>query len=265
MTDIIFARTRHDYYEPRNGTGSYWDYWRMVELAGFATCYTDQIDATDASKCYIFTPRNGEHAAGWPDAKATIIHWNMERHGYDPLPGVAETWCSDKALADLTGAKYVLMGSDARLRTQYGQAADNEPIDCALLAYMTFRRQRIRDMLTEQGMTFAVGGWYEARHALLSRCRAMLVVHQDDNKPWLAPQRMCLAAAYSLPVISETLRDRGDIHQSDILMSDYHYLPKFTRMWLAQDMRLELAHFGEALHNHLCRDWTFRQCVEANV
>jgi hypothetical protein len=265
VTDIIFARTRHDYYHPVNGSGSYYDYWRMVELNGYSTCYTDEIDASDASKCYIFTPRNGEHEAGWPDAKARIIHWNLERHGYDPLPGVSETWCSDKALADKTGARYVLMGSDERLRTEFGQLSDTKDIDLALFMYMTHRRERIHNMLKERGITMARGGWYDERHDQLAHSRAMLVIHQDDEMPWLAPQRFCIAAAYKLPVICETPRDRGDLRQSDVLISDYHHLAEFAQMWLKPVNAADLERFGWHLYRHLCHDWTFKMCVEANV
>lgn len=265
MSDIVFARTRHDYYHPKNGTGSYYDYWRMVELNGYPTCFTDEIDAQDASKCYIFTPRNGEHENGWPGAKARIIHWNLERHGYAPLPGVSETWCSDKALADATGARYVLMGSDERLRTEFGQLSDTKTIDLALFMYVTHRRERVINMLRDSGVTLAGGGWYQERHDLLSRCRAMLVIHQDDDAPWLAPQRFCIAAAYQLPVICETPKDRGGMRQDSLLISEYHRLADFARMWLKPANAGDLERFGWHLYQHLCVNWTFDKCVKVNV
>lgn len=266
MSDITFARTRHDYYHPETGHGSYYDFWRMIELAGFSTCFTDEMDIADTSKCYIFSPRNGEHEAGWPGAKARIIHWNLERHGYDPLPGVAETWCSDRALADQTGARYVLMGSDPRLRTEFGQQTDTKKdIDLALFMYLTYRREFIVNQLAGHGLTFARGGWYQERHDLLSRCRAMLIIHQDDDAPWVAPQRLCIAAAYSLPVIGETPRDWGDVRPSERLTSDYGHLADFTRGWLNGSANQMLEATGRHLHEHLCVQWTFEKSVRGNV
>ena len=41
---------------------------------------------------YIVIVRNGENEAGWPGARARIIHWHLEPHvAYSTWAGVAET------------------------------------------------------------------------------------------------------------------------------------------------------------------------------
>ena len=89
MADPIFVRTRHTYE-------SYADLWRLVELAGFPVCYADELDPA-SDDTYIVIVRNGENEAGWPGARARIIHWHLEPHvAYSTWPGVAETWAADQ-------------------------------------------------------------------------------------------------------------------------------------------------------------------------
>ena len=145
MADPVFVRTRHEY-------GSYQDYWRMVELAGFPTCYSDELDPA-SDNTYIVTVRNGENEQGWPGARAHIIHWNIEYHvEYGPWAGVAETWSPDAWHAEKIGARYVPMGGDARLND--GTNGAGPTYDVAYLGYMIPRRT---DVLTGlQGYGLAV-------------------------------------------------------------------------------------------------------------
>ncbi len=78
MTEIIFVRTRHVY-------DSYWDFWKLVELSGFETCYVDEVKI-EKDNIYIVSPMNGEwrphinnqHQAKKP-VNAHLIMWNLER------------------------------------------------------------------------------------------------------------------------------------------------------------------------------------------
>ena len=70
MTDPIFALTRHKYE-------SYQDLHRLIELAGFPVCYADELDPA-SDDTYIVIVRNGENEAGWPGARARIIHYHLE-------------------------------------------------------------------------------------------------------------------------------------------------------------------------------------------
>lgn len=265
MTDIIFAQTRFDYRNPENGFGSYHDYYRLVELSGFPTCYLDEIDADDPSKCYIFSPVNGEikdgdRFIGWPNAKAKIIFWNIEQGDYGPIPGVSETWASDKAFADTIGARYVLMGSHPGLMN-YAPIARDGKYDVIMLSYMTPRRQQMAVWLREKGLTLAPNAWGLERHNLLMQSRVMLHVHQNNHR-YIAPQRWALAAAYKLPMVSETLEKRMDFGHSQLLVSDYTDMPDYIRHWTQQDI---LTYYGEALHQYLCFDRPFAREVMRNA
>ncbi len=82
MTEIIFVRTRHVY-------DSYWDFWKLVELSGFKTCYVDEV-RMEKDYIYIVSPMNGEwrphinneHKRLIEEGKsigAHLILWNLER------------------------------------------------------------------------------------------------------------------------------------------------------------------------------------------
>lgn len=263
---ILFAKTKFAYDKPETGYGSYVDYWRLVELSGFPICYIDEIDPA-SDNTYIFSPRNGEVGEGWPGARAKIIHWNLEQDAYPPLAGVYETWASDKALADKTGARYVPMGSHPELAT-FGDAV---PLDYAerqfkymaiMLAYMTPRRNTIGEQFNAHQLKLAPNAWGLDRHHLLSTSAAMLHVHQNEGKNYVAPQRFALAAAYGLPLITETLAAPGIFSPSVILQCAYEHLPRFSQVWLKASEVNRFIDFGYALHRLLCYNWTFRRGVE---
>lgn len=260
MTNIIFADTRHNYHNWTGGWGSYTDFWKLVELSGFPTCYVDEID-TASDNVYIFAVKNGE-ITGWPSDRARVIHWNLEQFSYEPTPGVSETWVSDAAFAAQGGGKYVLMGSHDGLVME-DKIPPVREFDVIPLSYMTHRRQVIVNRLTNLGLKVAPNGWDEIRHFYLRASSAMLHIHQNDDKPYVAPQRFALAAAYKLPVISEMLADRGCFGYSNVLTSDFANLAEFTQMWTCRNEHAMLEDYGLALHSLLCKQYTFRKCVEA--
>jgi hypothetical protein len=253
--NIVFAKTRYHY-------DSYGDFFRLAELSGFPVIYLDEIDPTDASKTYIFSPINGEIQRdgvmiGWPDAKARIIHWLLEQGCYDPVPGVAETWCSDPTLARECGAQYVLMGSHPRLSPWSIPDQRSYNFDFIALSYWTHRRTKVRDKMLIRGFTFAPNGWHEQRHHALIQSQHMLHLHQNDGKPYYAPQRWCIAAAYHMPLISETLGDRGAFPEETFTEVEYMEL----QFGFERD-HLNGKDTGEALYRFLCIDNPFRKCVE---
>jgi hypothetical protein len=270
-TDIIFAQTRFDYRNPENGYGSYHDFWRLVDLSNFPTCYIDEMDIDDPSKCYIFAPQNGEvhHVKedgndwfiDWKDAKAKIIFWNLEQSDYPRVPGVSEVWVSDKAFADLIGARYVLMGSHPGLMN-YPPVERTGRYDVIMLSYMTNRRLQMAKWLGEKGLSIAPNGWYEKRHKTLMQSRVMLHVHQND-KAYVAPQRWALAAAYRLPVFSEVLDDSGDMGNFYTITSQYYEVPQALSVSLESNGVLR--YHGDALHQFLCFDRPFAREVMRNV
>lgn len=269
MVNPIFCRTRHTYE-------SYTDFWRLVELSGFPCIYVDQIEP-DSDNTYIVTPLNGEWNEGWQDPRATIILWDLEWR-LEGLPvdymgtnapginvsGISRIWASDKRYAEQIGAEYVPLGSHAGLAHGYIDNGVQKVYDVALLAYLgPPRRAQMVGRLQSAGIVIAPNGWGQERHNYLQASRAMLHIHQHDGIQTVAPQRWALAAAYGLPLITETLIDRGIFGNSNMLMCNYEHLPEFVRMWTLRNEARILEDFGRALHQLLCVERTFRGNVEA--
>lgn len=262
MSDPIFARTRHTY-------DSYQDFWGLVELSGFDTCYVDEIDPA-SDHTYIYTPNNGETANGWPDARARItwyqLEWETHPNDSGPLPpGVAAKWTMDKWHAERIGAQYVPIGSHADLRyTLSVEIKGWDTNDIALMAYMgPPRRAAMKYQLERCGLKIAPNAWGLDRHYLLDHSRSFVHVHQHEDIPGVAALRVALAAAYSLPYISEQVADRGIFSTSNMLFSDYAHLADFAEQWLTDDKSQMLADYGWALHQLLCVEKPFRHWIEA--
>lgn len=265
MSQVIFARPRHDYQ-------SYTDFWRLVELSGYPLIYMDEMQLDNADTCYIFsTPathwHDGVERRGFPDVKARVIYYNLEWYAdvdYKSIPGV-ECWGTDKWYSDKHGMRYVPLGSHAGLKLpQNGVEELPKAYDLVMLSYMTYRRQFIADRFREKGLTLAPNGWTEQRHYALLQSRAMMHVHQNEETPTIAPQRWALAAAYSLPMMSEGVADGGLFTPSNTLFCDYGRLPDFARMWITgHDQETMLSDYGRALHQVLCEEHTFRKSIEA--
>lgn len=254
MTDPIFALTKHKYE-------SYQDLHRLIELAGFPTCYSDELDPA-SDDTYIVIVRNGENEAGWPGARARIIHWHLEPHvAYSTWAGVAETWAADQWHAEQIEARYVPLGSDARLA--HGPDTRHAEYDVAYLAYMVNRRNDILSGLAQRGVKVSpTSAWGAERHRILTHSTAYLHVHQVAEAPAIPPLRMVVAAAYSLPVISETPARRGIFHDGYLLHSDHAHIAEFAYFWAVKEKGPFLQGFGDGLHRLLCHDLPFRKSVE---
>lgn len=279
MSNITFAKTRFQgqwnkqTQQFEGGYASYQDYWRLVELAGYDTCYVDEIDAYDKTKTYIITPLNDEWLTGWPSAKAQIIHhelewrWDERAHWQEP-PGVSRVWHIDKWFADQFGFEYVPIGSDERLNELGSQYPAVKKYDVAILSYQTYRRQSITAQLENSGLRLAPisGVWGRLRSDVLLSSHCMVHTHQVDNAPGIASLRWAVAAAHKLPMITETVRDRGIFGYSYMVQADYNYLADFTKSQLKDAFsRAKLADYGLAMHGLLCRDYTFKRMVESHV
>lgn len=255
MSDAVFVRTRHVY-------DSYSDLVRLIELSGYPLVYVDELDA-DSDNTYILITRNGEvNADGYPNARARIIFWCLEWDRYPDLPGIAETWSSDRWFASTIDARYVPMGSHRDLNLDPDATTPHE-YDAALLAYLgPYRRGWLVNRL-QQHIRIAPNGWGSERHRILMASRSMLNIHQREGVNAVAAQRFALAAAYKLPVITETLADAGIFDHTTILQSDYGNLVEFAQMWLCRNDGHMLAEWGERLYQLLCIENTFEKCVNA--
>ncbi len=273
IKEPVFARTRWSY-------DSYRDYWTLVELAGFRTCYVDEMDLL-ADETYIVTPVNGELrpyvgrfravTGGRAAQKARLIWWNLERpdSGSDEgqFPGSLVSLVATEALDwfDFVWSScrfmasqdprivHVVMGSDQRLARIGKQEA---AYDIAHLSYLTSRRHAILGQLRH--LRIAPNSWEPERSRILAGTRAMLNVHQTPA-PIVEPLRFVLAAAFGMPLLSETCADPWPLEPGkEILMADHALLPGMVGSWLDDP---SIADIGEALKKKLTEEWTFKDGV----
>lgn len=246
--DPVFVFSDKDY-------PSYSDIRRLVELSGFRFVPLNKVDAFSRAPLIVVTPETiGDRFRG---VSARVICWQLEYAGeytnnYAQFGG--EVWASDKAWADAHGAKYVLLGSHEGLATQPIRHREQAFFDVTMLGYMTTRRQSIKDALTDFRWPEDYPGHdNERRAAILSTTNLMLHVHQHDNAPYVAPQRIAIAAAYRMHTISEYVPDFGDLSPY-LEWSKYDDLPGMVRG--------NSGNLGDKLHEYLCIERPFRSCVE---
>lgn len=271
---IVFARTRYEY-------DSYTDFWQLVRLSGFDICHVDEVDLASDS-IYIVTPINGEFRPhvdhrrklleedGRPK-RATIVWWNLERpdSGGPTLREVVDdlsryvdvSWVSDRHYASLdTRLRHVVLGSHPGLRMHEGRLPTQ--YDFTHQSYSWGRREGIYPALMwGGGLREGPNGWGEARDQVLRSSKLMLNVHQT---PALIsePVRFALTAAYSLPMVSETLVDPFPlVRGEDYIEADYASLVDVVKASAAADN----TRYGESLHKRLCSEWPFRRGVEEAV
>ncbi len=256
MTQPLFVRTRWEY-------ASYADFWRLVDLSGFPTCYTDEVDA-DSDNTYIVVIKNGE-IVGWNNPRARLIFWCLEWAEYPHIPGVSEVWHMDAAFAKRCGYKYVPVGGHPELCSlPVRNSAAEMKYDVAYLMYMTWRRQVIEGQFKDihHVKLSPSSAWGVERDAILRASRVYVHAHQWDerDKQGVPGLRMVVAAAHRMPVICEEVEDRGIFGYSTMMCSDYAHLSEFTAYTLKGDGR-RLEDYGYALNSLLCYQHTFRNCV----
>lgn len=258
MPELFFVQTRHFY-------GTYVDYFRLVELAGYPVVFDDEMDLTNPEHTYILTWFSAQ--TPFPDdVQARLICWNLE-WADTPLFDQCEYWSADKWYADAHGWKYVPVGSDKRLKDGFYPPVDDtlKLYDIALMMYRDPpRRSRAIHALHDCGLTIAPDGWGELRHANLTQSRCQVHIHQLEGAHAVSPLRFAVAAAYALPVITERLNDAG-IFQRCLIQSTYDGLPECVTEKLRPIRRAELLDFGAALHERLCVELTFKRIIEASL
>jgi hypothetical protein len=249
---------------PEKDYPSYSDIKRLVALSGFDSTTFKQIDVFSRRPLIVVSPEPIPNLNG---VMARVICWQLEYAGeytgnYAGFKG--EVWASDKGWADANGAKYVLLGSHPDLVGDSLRSRSMDwDYDVTMLSYMTPRRQAIKDQLADLRWPVDYPGHAgQARADVLWGSRLMLQVHQHDDAPYIAPQRIALAAAFSMPVISEAVADPGDLLRL-MPWTAYPVLSRFVRL-SAQDPETwqRAKPFGEALHKFLCLERSFRICVE---
>lgn len=265
MSDVYFVRPHH-HYDP------YLDLYRLIELSGYPLIYYEEIDP-ESQNCYILTMLNGEiNKDGWGDnPRATIIlndiEWRLKESDYAwpesdlVLPkGVSRVWTGDKWYAERIGAEYVPMGSHVGL-VGSAEVAGPQRWDVSPLSYFSGRRTHIMDRLIERGVTIAPNAWGDERDAVLKATSTILHVHQHERIHTVTPLRYAIAAAYHLPLISESVYDAG-IFDTAVLYADYAELAGYTALMVKRWLPA-LQHKADELHDMLCVSNSFRSFVEA--
>lgn len=264
--DIVFLRTRWHY-------GSYTDYWRLVELAGFETIWLDELEP-GRKAIYIVSPRNGELpdvlARLQGDHACKLVWWCLERpdaqgsvtRGQALEEGIDELWLSDRWLANLHREKgwgpvrFVPLGSHEDL-------GYNERLGHPRIAYeyawthMSYANPRRMGVYSRILARMLPNCWGPARDQGLRLTRIMLNVHQDDW-PVIEPLRWALAAAYGMTLISEWVEDpyplKSGLHLEMDVYDCLHLLVNHILERLGED-------HGTNLWIQLTRNFTFGGCV----
>jgi hypothetical protein len=253
---------------PEKDYPSYSDIKRLVQLSGFDSVTFKGIDAFSKRPHIVVSP---EAIPDMNSLRTRVICWQLEYTGdyTDNYKGfTGEVWASDKAWSAANGAKYVLMGSHPALAETdpYG-APPTEPHydDVTMLAYMTPRRQVIKNSLSnlKWGKDYPGHGGVRRSDAL-RHTRLMLHVHQNENAPYIAPQRWSLAAAYKMPLISEAVLDTAGLDMYSIFV-EYSHIAEFVTNVFADGSPVLEEKWGDRLHQHLCIERPFRRCVEEAI
>jgi hypothetical protein len=266
--DIIFAKTRYKY-------DSYTDFWKLVELSGFETCYVDEIDLAKP-RVYITSPMNGElppHMAnqtGKPH-NAHLIHWCLERPSgaggvynygksnrariYDRT--LDEVWVSDRAMASETMLRFVVCGSDYGL----GEPSPDKLYDFCHMSYATDRRQRVYNYFDPKTVGPNCWPWdtKPSRDYVLKHSRFALNVHQDQY-PFQEPLRWALFAAYGLPMLTEEVKDAYPWHENVCVFNPYDGIQSRLLQMLNNDYQ-RWWDMGMQARERLCGEFNFRKMV----
>jgi hypothetical protein len=267
MSDVYFVRMREmldGYYD------SYRDAFTLAELSGYPVIWLNEIDP-DSDHTYILSPLNGSWTHGWENPKARIILWDLEwrletgahEWGKSLLtvpPGVSEVWASDKWYAGQIGARYVPLGSHPGLVQTEAPAQDHFDIAPLSCQSQDGGRQHMMDLLMQKGLAIAPNAWNPERDKILKNTTAMLHIHQWRGVRTVAPLRYAMAAAYGIPLIAEQVENR-DIFDNIVLFTDYDAMPEYVAT-MTRRYQAELRERGQTLHELLCGEYSFRNCVE---
>ena len=281
MKDIIFAHTDYVY-------DSYTDYRKLVDLEGFETCTVGKIDF-DRDAIYIVSPINGEYAPhrdanrGGPH-KARVVSWCLERpggsgglrqfvHAQRQLLdnwSFDEVWISDRYLVQYmydSRVRFVSLGSHTGLGDPTRANKSSYEYDYIHLSYITGRRRKIIDGLTNLGHPSAPNCWGSKRHEMLMNSAFMLNIHQDD---WsvIEPLRLALAAAYAMPIITEFVHDSYPYNRG----GEEHNIKSVTYEGLVQEVHEIFKQssgsyraMGQRAHHLMTTEFGFRRQVELAV
>jgi len=277
--NVVFARPES---LVKDSIRSYSDFFDLVELSRYESCYIREIDL-DRDCIYIICPVNAQirildEKLARP-RKAKLIFWNLERSDSGPYElskvgssgasnstkeiwnYVDAVWVSDRHYASLhKKLTYVTLGSDPYLA--YGQRSESPSYDIATLTYNNDRRREVYGPLSRHWKMAPESAWGDDRARILNSSKCMVYVHQTPIQIG-SPLRFALAAAYKLPLISETMADPYPLLEDfDVVMCRKEEMVQRVDTWLSEGWLSEL---GKNLHQTLCVNLPFKKCVEEGI
>lgn len=268
IPDIIFAMPRYHYH-------SYTDFWSLVELSQFETCYVEEVDVRRHA-VYIFTPHNGEwnpHINNQIQChhNAHLIHWNLERPSGSGGIGnyarssrdniykrlVDDVWVSDRRMSLETGLHYVTLGSDYGL----GEPGDTKVYDFCHMSYIVNRRKSVYDMFDQK--IIGPNCWPPMRDQVLKQSRFALNIHQDQY-PFQEPLRFALFAAYGLPILTEEITDAYPWNDDVMVFNPYNGIEGRLNQMLGNDYT-RWKDMGLRARDYMCDTFNFKKMVIQGV
>jgi hypothetical protein len=273
--ELLFAKTRWHY-------DSYSDFWTLVQLAGYSTCFVDEIDLT-SDETYIMAPMNGEwrpivenHLRDHDNVNARVLLWNLERPGdtswQEYRDGnqrlidqgyISGVIVSDRKLAEQTGFTYIPIG----IHPDFGYPGGllGKEYDVIHLMCPNYRRGKWFDsnyncMPEVYGLSVAANGWGEERHRRMKMSRFMVNIHQDEH-PYIEPLRFTLAAAYGIRIVSEA---SDDFYPYDVCGGII--VSSMQEAWKTIKAYNELEYVrGLQFRDAMLENFGFRHCVERGL
>lgn len=272
---IVFVRTRYHYQ-------SYVDYWRIVELSGFETCYVDEVDIS--KECvYIVSPMNGEWRPHIERQRsiprnAVLCHWNLERPGGSG--GLNQYRKSNIDLVDYGYINHTIISDYALSRevphslyTPFGVhpdfGAENKEPKFADFIHLSCFSQR-RSFLFENAAVprsrigeaiIAPNSWGDVRHHWLLQSKWMLNIHQDGYQ-YMEPIRFMIAASYGLPIITETCKDVYPYsHLAAVTQHTHDQILSVMADRVRENYDEWMAN-GNRLREYMLENYLFRDCIE---
>lgn len=265
--EVYFVRTRHVYE-------SYTDMVKLIQLSDFPLVYTDEVDISNPY-VYILITMNGEwepHIRNQMEAKkrrqAHLIQWNIERpagsagsvHYYAERQWQLmhdrffdECWVSDSQLADETGLRFVVLGSDEGL----GEPGEHKEYDFCHMSAIVPRRSGIYTRFPESRI--GPNCWPPERDEVLKKSRFALNVHQDIYS-YQEPLRFALFSAYGLPIVSESLVNSYPYSDEYMVTAAYPNLVGRMRQVLENDYSI-YRDMGLRARDRMTKTFRFRDMI----
>lgn len=261
--------TREPVFVKFDGYYGYLDYWKLIELSGFRTCQLDNVDLL-SGETYIISVlfRDDIHQYLTSQIKihngrkvSKIVGWDLEPPNSPwgchliTRALLDQYWVSDRSLR--TGqTKAVVFGSHPDIASC--QPLKNKDIDVAFIGMLSPRRNDALEALKKSGLNVAITTFEPERGKVLSRSRAMLNIPYRDSA-FVAPPRFSVAAAYSLPILSEPLNDPWPLEPSrDILIASAQNFTDACIGWMKNE---NLESMGQNIHRRLVKEMNFKTNV----